>query len=424
MIRVGLAALVMIGAPLAMPAPDRPAADDTLSELTTQAARPDGEITDTDPTGAHRTALGVQFHGTWSDYTRARRTRVLDRIRRSGATWVRMDVGWPMIQPEPGRYDLDWGVPVVDQAIRQVHRAGLKLLVMFWQTPHWAGEDDSLRVPPSDPRTYARAVGWAARRWADKVAAWEIWNEPNSSSFFEGASPRQYKRLLCPAYRAVHQHDSTARVVFGGTMYNDDDWIRRVYRAGAKGCFDVMATHPYLGPADAPPETADDGDIWTLRHVRKVRSVMLDFHDRKPIWATEFGWSAHRNSGDEEPWERGVSPRTQGRYAVRALALFGRAYPYVRKAFWYNERAKATGDPQQDGYGMLRRDLTPKPVYWAFRDYFRSSAADSAPPPRLRASRLTRRATLRVRLERVGSRWHDFVGSPTRLRSSRQDSMS
>lgn len=371
MVRIGIVGLVFLLASLAIPTPDGDPAYDERSDPATEVVVPIQTVTESTRAGGKRTALGVQFHGTWSDYTRARRGRVLDRIRSSGATWVRMDVGWSMIQPQQGSYDHQWGVPVVDKAIRQVHRRGLKLLVMFWQTPRWASGGDSVRVAPSDPWTYARAIGWAARRWADEVSAWEIWNEPNSSSFFEGADPREYKRLLCPAHRAVHENDPTARVVFGGTMYNDDDWIRRAYRAGAKGCFDVMATHPYLGPADAPPETADDGDIWTLRHVREVRALMLRFHDRKPIWATEFGWSAHRNRGGEEPWERGVSPRTQGRYAVRALDLFSRDYPYVRKAFWYNERAKATGDPQQDGYGMLRRDLTPKPVYWAFRDYLR-----------------------------------------------------
>lgn len=315
------------------------------------------------------TELGVQFHGTWSDYTRAERGEVLDRIRSSGATWVRMDVGWSMIQPAADGYDHQWGVPLVDEAIRQVHSRGLKLLVMFWQTPGWAG--GTVRGAPSDPRTYARAIGWAAQRWADEVSAWEVWNEPNSSSFFRGADPGEYTELLCPAYNSVHQNDPTAQVVFGGTQYNDDDWIRRAYQAGAKGCFDVMATHPYLGPADAPPGTADDGDIWTLRHVRAVRSVMRGFDDRKPIWATEFGWSSHENDGDEEPWELGVSPETQGRYAVRALEIFSRDYPYVHKAFWYNDRAKSTGDPHQDGYGMLRRDLTPKPVYWALRRHLR-----------------------------------------------------
>jgi hypothetical protein len=97
---------------------------------------------------------------------------------------------------------------------------------------------------------------------------------------------------------------------------------------------------------------------------------MIANGDNSPIWATEFGWSSHANTGGEDPWDRGVTEAQQADYAVRALRVFESDYPYVTKAFWYNDREKATGDPQQDGYGMLNRDATPKPIFYAFRDHF------------------------------------------------------
>lgn len=367
--RIWRAALSFLGVTLLVVCLGEPSLAALRSENRAVAAAVDSAPGDERSGTTRRTGLGIQFHGTWGDYTDAQRAEVLDRIRSSGATWVRMDVGWSMIQPHEGSFDLGWGVPLVERAIDQVHRAGLKLLVTFWFTPRWANGVDDTRTPPRDPRDYAAAIGWAAQRWGSVVDAWEIWNEPNSSSFFRGADPSTYADLLCAAYDSVHRNDSTSQVVFGGTQYNDDAWIAQAYQAGAKGCFDVMATHPYLGPSDAPPGTPDDGHIYTLRHVRAVRAVMRRFDDRSPIWATEYGWSAHANTGGEDPWERGVTSREQARYAVRALQIFKRDYPYVRKAFWYNEWSTATGDPQQDGYGMLRRDLSPKPVYRAFRSY-------------------------------------------------------
>lgn len=364
MIRARLALVLAILVPLSTGA-----AGGAPSIQVAETVRADGTARPKADRGAPRTALGVQFHGTWSDYDRRERGVVLDRIRESGATWVRLDVGWSMLQPDRGRFDHDWAVPFVDQVIRQVNRRGLKLLVMFWQTPDWATDADTDRAAPSDPADYARAIGWAANRWQDQVSAWEVWNEPNYDNFLAGADPTTYTELLCHAYEAVHSNDPTARVVFGGTMYNDDAWIRRAYRAGAGECFDVMATHPYMGQADAPPETPADGHIYTLRHVRAVRSVMREFGDQRPIWATEFGWSSHDNAGDEGPWDLGVTEGVQARYAVRALRLFRQDYPYVRKAFWYTDRDKDSGDVHQDGYGMLRRDLSPKPVYWALRRY-------------------------------------------------------
>jgi hypothetical protein len=306
----------------------------------------------------------------WSDYTDPDRAAVLDRLRRMGARWVRLDLAWAMLQPSgPGAYDMRWGVPFADRVIEMAHRRGLKVLVMFWLTPGWANGYAGERRGPTDPQTYANAIRWASRRWARQVRAWEIWNEPNSGAFWTSEDPVAYTRLLCPAYRAVKQGNPRARVVFGGVQHNDVDWIRRAYDAGARGCFDRMATHPYVGPSDAHPSVASRGEMWEFPHVAAVRRLMLNRRDRKPIWVTEFGWSTHRDTGREPPWERGVTPATQARFSVAALRILARDHRYVRKAFFYNERDKATSNPHQNGFGLLHRDLAPKPAYLALRDY-------------------------------------------------------
>jgi hypothetical protein len=153
-------------------------------------------------------------------------------------------------------------------------------------------------------------------------------------------------------------------------VHNDDTWIARAYDAGAKGCFDVLATHPYTAPADVGPLPRDNGSMYSFRHVTAVRDVMVQNGDRhKNIWFTELGWSSHANTGSEANWNRGVTEAQQARYAVESLRLIRDEYPYVKKAFWYNERNKSTGDIHQDNFGLLRRDASPKPAWYAIRNY-------------------------------------------------------
>ncbi|MBD8869495.1 cellulase family glycosylhydrolase [Nocardioides donggukensis] len=315
--------------------------------------------------------LGVQFHGLWSHYDRAKRAAVLNRISGSGARWVRLDVSWAMIQPRRRSYDLEWGVPRVDRVLKQAERRGLRVLVTFWLTPGWANGGQGERVAPDDASDYATALAWAARRWGDRVGAWEVWNEPNSEDFLEGADPAGYTDLLCAAHDALHRQDDTVRVVLGGLMYNDDAWLRRAYASGARGCFDILGVHPYMAPADARPELEDDGEIWRMRHLAAIRRVMTRHDDRRPVWATEFGWSSHRNAAGAPAWKRGVSQRKQAKYAVRAMTMLGRDYPYVKKAFWYKALASGDAGRHHDGYAMLRRDLSPKPVFRALRRLLR-----------------------------------------------------
>jgi hypothetical protein len=315
-------------------------------------------------------SLGVQFHGMWSTYNDAERAHALDQMRSMGAEWVRIDVGWSMIQPtRRGEYDLRWGVPFVDRVIRQAHSRGFKVLVMFWLTPGWANGNRGARVAPTHPEDYANAAAWAVKRWGSKVSAWEVWNEPNSDDFLVGASPTQYTDLLCAADRAMHRAQESVKVVYGGTMHNDDAWIARTYKAGVKGCFDILATHPYTGPSDAGPRAPSDGDSWEFRNIESVRQLQLRHNDAKPIWLTEFGWSSHPNDGSEAPWEVGVTQERQGELAVRALEVVRKRYPFVNAAFWYNELNKSTGNEHQDNFGILTRSGERKPIWHRLRTY-------------------------------------------------------
>jgi hypothetical protein len=309
--------------------------------------------------------VGVQFHGMWTDYTDPQREEVLDLMVEAGVEWVRVDLSWAMLQPHsPSSYS-PWGTAFADRVLAMVERRGLKVLGMFWLTPPWANGGAGERAVPTNPEDYARAARWVAERYGDRVSAWEVWNEPNDPDFLVGADPLAYAGLLRAAYPALKAAAPHAPVVFGGTVYNDADWIAQVYAAGAGDSFDIMATHPYQAVANLGPDVPDDGTMWRLAHVDAVRDVMVRNGDAdKPVWFTEFGWSSH----DEIPpgtenWMLGVSPEEQAAHLARTLELVEERYTYVTHVFWYREKDSDRGNPQLDNYGLLDRQLQPKPAW-------------------------------------------------------------
>lgn len=362
------AALAMIG--IAAPAwADTPlAAAPVATPLTAAASAP--------------ASVGTQFHGLWQLYTDAQRVQVLNQLQASGVHSVRMDVAWSMLQPDgPESYDA-WGVALIDRVINMEVQRGIRPLMTLWLTPAWANHGQSPRALPDDPATYARVARWAAARWDTKVVGWEVWNEENSPAFLEGADPVAYVRLLRAAYPAFKAGSPSTPVVFGGLEYNDVGWIRRAYDAGVKGSFDVMATHPYMGLADAGPATADDGTMWTLTHVQAVHDLMAARGDGgKAIWFTEFGWSTHATDPSMPNWNRGVSEARQAAYLVETITLVRTRFPYVSRMYWYNDRDLADGGVQQQHYGLFRLDLTAKPALGALGTANRAGSAAAAARP-------------------------------------------
>ena len=323
------------------------------------------------PASAEGSAVGVQLHGMWNDYSNAQRLAVLDKIAAAHLRWVRIDMGWSSFQDRCRSCYNSWYMDRANFVVDAARQRGLKVLVTAWRTPGWANGGAGELAPPTNPADFGSFMAWLAGRFRGRVSAYEIWNEPDSRDFFTG-SVGQYAALVRAAYPAVKSGDPDARVVLGGPINNDTDWLRSVYQAGAGGSFDVMATHPYMGPSDLPPETPDlRGDnIYLLTHVAAVHELMRANGDGdKPIWFTEMGWSSHPNNGGEANWDRGVTPQQQAAYTVRAIQLVRSRYPYVTNMILYNERDRATGDVQLDNYGILHRDLSEKPVYTELRSY-------------------------------------------------------
>jgi hypothetical protein len=313
--------------------------------------------------------IGVQWHGLWAAYTDEQRIAMLRQLQMANIRIVRLDVSWAMLQPtNASSYD-PWGVAFVDRVIGMVGAHGMTTLVTFWLTPPWANGGKGEHVLPTNPADYARAAQWAANRYVGKVSAWEVWNEPNSNDFMVGADPVAYTRLLKAAYPAIKKGNPAATVVFGGVSYNHDAWIAAAYNAGAKGSFDVMATHPYMGVADLPPGTPDDGTMWTLTHAAAVRNLMVARGDAaKSIWFTEFGWSTHPNQAGAPNWARGVTEAQQARYFSDTVRLCRASMPWVGKVFWYVERdSAAESSYHNQNYGLVRVDRTPKPALEAAR---------------------------------------------------------
>ena len=333
---------------------------------------------------AHGAQKGLQTDLSWSAPA-ADEPRTMAALQGSGVQWIRLDISWRKTERSEGVYDAG-ELAMTDHAMELAEQTGAKIIMAVSETPAWASGSTQINAPPRDNADFASFVGDIVTRYKGRVAAWEIWNEPNHPRFWNPSPDAgQYARLLQAAAPAVRAADPAAKVLFAGLAHNDYDYLQQVYAAQPTigDSFDVMATHPYTKSGQSPAivDRRLDGRMTPTSFLafHEIRDVMADHGDDKPIWLTEMGWST--NSQILHPLG-GVSEAVQASHLALAFTLL-ETVSYVEVAVVYNFRNNYwanDADNWEDQLGLLRTDFTPKPAYHVFAALGRSATAPAPPP--------------------------------------------
>jgi hypothetical protein len=319
------------------------------------------------PVSAHAASPGVVPDLTWgtSAEDQTRTTRLLER---ANVRWVRLNISWSDAEPIKGSYNASW-LARYDRAVRLSRQAGARVILMISTSPAWASRSSNPEAPPHNRADYARFVRMIATRYAGRVSAYEIWNEPDLKRFWPtGPSPLQYALLLKAAYPAAKAGDPAGKVLFGGLAGNDYRFLERALALvpDLGSYFDVMGVHPYTWYRPESLWRNAGGRIAEDLFVayREVRASLLAHGIDKPIWFTEFGWATTSRKG-------GVSAREQADYLKRAFTYIEQDR-YVQVACWYSFRNYTyyrDADRWEAQLGLMKSNFRRKPAFGAFRSY-------------------------------------------------------
>jgi hypothetical protein len=265
-------------------------------------------------------------------------------MARSGVESARVVFSWAAAQPQPGTAP---DLSATDALVARMTRRGIRVLPIVISTPLWARQypdkDASPPLNPNDYGAYLRALvgryGPTGSFWSEHpelprrpLREWQIWNEPHLEGFWASSGPWQdsYTDLLQAAHDAVKQADPGAKVVLASLADYSTRHLQKIYDAGGRGLFDVMAMNLYT----AKPRNEVTG-------VRNVRRVLRRNHNSKlPVWLTEIAWPAAK--GRDTPrakWQRAWY-QTDAGMANRVTQAYDALVKYRRsiglgRVYWY-----------------------------------------------------------------------------------------
>ena len=325
--------------------------------------------------------------------------KVLQAAKAAGFTWVRQQILWADYQKTPGR--IDWSQ--LDPVVAAAQANGVKLIFSVLRSPDWAGKNGGM---PDDKFTYAGFTGQLARRYAGKVAAYEIWNEQNYAAESGGTvNLGQYVDLLQVGYSAIKYADPQAIVMTGGLTpvglndpkiaVNDVEYLKQfyAYQGGvAKAYYDVLGAHPGSNnnsPDQKWPDSPGtghcpdvyhnlEGTCWKtdnsfyFRRIEDIRAVMeANGEGAKQMWLTEFGWTTFNQAPGYE-YGQLISDQLQADYLTRAFQKGKNDYPWMGVMCVWNLNFStlpwlAGGKDEKVPWSVLNADFSPRPAYTALQ---------------------------------------------------------
>lgn len=311
----------------------------------------------------------------------------------SGVETIRTAFYWGGAQPYAREQDVPLdqrqrfeesvaGVPTdytpTDEVMAAAAARGIRTVPTILLSPAWAARyPGRFGSPPKKPGHYANFVRAMVRRygpggsfWGERpdlayvpIRDWQIWNEP-ALDYYWSDQPfaRGYVRLLKRAYSAVKQADPSARVVLAGLHNRSWKALDKIYRAGGRGAFDVVAIHPFT----YKPENV-------IRILRLARNVMKKNGDsRLPLTVTELSWPSASRA--KTGFGRGITERRQAQLLSQAYVLLERARRELRltSVFWYTWLSAHRPNADSFDFAGLRRSrksgaVRSKPALAEFR---------------------------------------------------------
>ncbi|WIM71747.1 cellulase family glycosylhydrolase [Corynebacterium suedekumii] len=152
----------------------------------------------------------------WEEMSEDEFRAMIDEQVYLGARDIRLAAVWQDIEPRPGDYEWE----ALDGRLQIALDAGLTPLLLIHTHPDWVtgfGE-----IGSGAAEAYGDFAGEVARRYSDRVHAYEIWNEPNLERFWPDPDPEAFAELLAAAGPRIAAADPEAEIVSGGLSPGDE----------------------------------------------------------------------------------------------------------------------------------------------------------------------------------------------------------
>jgi hypothetical protein len=288
--------------------------------------------------------------------------RNVESLQQAGIASIRDEVGWGAIEREKGKLAMP---PQFDAFVRGTAGAGLNVLLILDYANGFYDDGDRPRSPEAI-EGFCRYAEFVVRHFGKDVRLYEIWNEWDigiglPERYNKGGSAQDYFNLLKAVYPRIKAADPGVTVIAGASTSGavKKGWLEDIVKLGALDFCDAISIHSY-NYSDKFPERGPEACSAWMSSVQQMFRTHSDGKD-VPFYVTEMGWPTHVA-------KHGADPELSASYLAR-LYLLARTSPSFAGIWWYDFQDDGwNAQYNEDNFGLVRPDLTPKPAYHVMAD--------------------------------------------------------
>ena len=284
-------------------------------------------------------------------------TQSLELVKKLGIKKVRDDCLWKWIIGTNGQYNFNR----YDNWINECTENGISVIPIMFGPGDYAGDDNKISSQ-EELEGYIEFITVFAKRYP-QILEYEIWNEPNDLYTTE-EDIKWYSKAVEEAYKALKQINPEIKIISGSTDTSDAakvntlSFFETMLSNNAYNYSDAFSYHPY------DVKVNDMTNSLFYNKLNNHENLINENGGFLYTYITEYGGSTHQPYGMTEE-EQAIKLVTQTsilkRYNVKSACIYN-----VRN--YGNNNAIASNN-----YGILNYDYTPKPAYYAMKNYYENT---------------------------------------------------
>ncbi len=196
-----------------------------------------------------------------------------------GVEWIRSAFFWSRMEKDPGVWDFTF----YDKLMEDAEKFNKKVLIILTYDVPWIHKEGEKgrNISNKNLPYFLNYVEIIARRYGNRAAGFEIWNEPNTPMFWKGPDD-DFFELTRRTAELLKQIVPDKPVAVGSIFYHPimfgKSYLKKMIESGVLENADAVSIHPYGLSLTA-----------SAKRVAAADKLIKDYGYNKEIWITEIG---------------------------------------------------------------------------------------------------------------------------------------